>query len=120
MSFRKILVEPAKSSLSACKKCKKKLEKGELRIQVVDDREFYNYIANNGGISAFSGEGLSRGYLEVEDKCISIKKYYVHLKCYKPLQPHPFEMSSFSLQRVNSASREIFIEWLNQKKAPFK
>lgn len=36
--YRKTEVEPAKSSQSKCKKCKKTIEKGDLRAKMVDDR----------------------------------------------------------------------------------
>lgn len=36
--YRKVLVEPAKSSKSTCFNCKRVIEKGALRMQVADDR----------------------------------------------------------------------------------
>lgn len=66
MSYHRILVEPAKSSKSKCKTCGLPIGQDELRVQVVDDRAFKDYIRQHGGRQAFSGEGMSRGYIEAE------------------------------------------------------
>ena len=73
MSYHKILVEPAKTSRGKCKKCKRTIEKDHLKIQVVDDRKFNDYIERNGGRSVFHGQGMSRGgYIEAPEGTISI------------------------------------------------
>lgn len=72
MSYYKILAEPAKTSRGRCKSCKGIIQQDTIRVQVVDDRKFNDYIRKNGGRSAFSGEGMSRGYIEAEEGVISI------------------------------------------------
>ena len=51
-----------------------------------DDREFKECLKKYGG---YGSEGASRGYLEIFDgtsmRVVSIKKYYVHQRCYKPI-----------------------------------
>lgn len=85
--YKKVEIEVAPTSKSTCKQCSQTIEQGELRAKVVDDREFKAYLKRNPG--AREGEGFSRGYFETPDGCISIQKYNVHLKCYKPIYPHP-------------------------------
>lgn len=85
--YRKTEVEPAKSNKSKCNKCHKTIEKGELRAKMVDDREFREYLRRHP--DSRGCEGYSRGYFEDGARVISIKKYFVHLKCYKPIHPHP-------------------------------
>jgi len=63
MSFYRILVEPAKSSKGKCKTCGLDIAKDAIRVHVRDDREFQNYIKNNGGFKNYTGEGLHRGYI---------------------------------------------------------
>ena len=46
--YRPVEVEPAKSNKSCCKKCKKGISKDDLRVHVIDDREFQNYIKKHG------------------------------------------------------------------------
>lgn len=60
MSYRKIFIEPAKSGKSSCKKCGKVIEEGNLRLKVVDARDFNAAIRKYGG----GHEGASRGYVE--------------------------------------------------------
>ena len=52
-SYHKILVEPAKTSRGNCKKCKAKIEKDHLRIQIFDDRKFNEFLERNGKDSIF-------------------------------------------------------------------
>lgn len=84
---KQVEVESAKSSKSTCKKCNKVIAMGELRAKMVDDRAFKDYLKKNP--DARGCEGYSRGYFETERGVISIKKYFVHLRCYKPFKPHP-------------------------------
>jgi hypothetical protein len=52
-----------------------------------------------------SGEGLSRGYFEFagpKGEHISIEKYFVHMECYQPLEPHPFERQYFDPHNFKS------------------
>lgn len=46
--FYKILIEPAKSSRSQCKKCLESIENNSLRVKVVDARAFNAYIKKLG------------------------------------------------------------------------
>lgn len=58
--IRQVQVEPAKSSKSKCKNCRRMIEKGELRAKMVDDRAFRDYARRHPG--SREGEGYSRGY----------------------------------------------------------
>ena len=116
---RQVLVESAKTGRSKCKKCNKMIAKGQLRVKVIDDREFQNYLRRNP--DARHCEGFSRGYFETEKGCcISIKKYFVHLGCYKPIYPHPMELKYFKLSGVSRADRELFNTWLGGDAVPVK
>lgn len=95
MSYHKILAEPAKTSRGKCKRCKATIPQDTIRIQIVDDRKFNDYIKKNGGRSVFQGEGMYRGYIEAPEGTISIEKYFVHLNCYRPIHPHPFTKEWF-------------------------
>lgn len=55
MSYHKILAEPAKTSRGKCKRCKATIPQDTIRIQIVDDRKFNDYIKKNGGRSVFQG-----------------------------------------------------------------
>lgn len=101
--YRKTEVEPAKSNKSKCKKCKKVIEKGELRAKVVDDRAFREYLRKHP--DARGCEGYSRGYFEDMGGVISIQKYFVHLRCYKPIHPHPKEADYFKLTKATGADK---------------
>lgn len=63
MQYYKILIEPAKSNKSVCRKCKKGIEANSLRAKIVDARKF-NAVIRKYGRQNISGEGLSRGYFE--------------------------------------------------------
>ena len=86
--IRQVVVEPAKSGRSKCNKCKKMIASGNLRAKMVDDRDFRAYLRKYPEVRGC--EGYSRGYFETEKGIISIKKFYVHLDCYKPIEPHPY------------------------------
>jgi hypothetical protein len=59
---------------------------------------------------------MSRGgYIETENGTISIKRYFVHLDCYTPISPHPYERERFNLQNFKAEHREAFNAWLEQR-----
>lgn len=86
---------------------------GELRAKMVDDRAFKDYLKKNP--DARGCEGYSRGYFETERGVISIKKYFVHLRCYKPFKPHPMSAQYFRLTGAKKAEKDKFNEWLASK-----
>lgn len=108
---RQTEIEAAKSNQSKCNTCKKNIEKGELRAKVVDDREFKEYVRNNPDCK--EGEGYFRGYFETQNGCISIHKYFVHLKCYQPITPHPKEAKYFKLMKMKAPEKEAFKKWID-------
>ena len=112
------MIEPAKSSRGLCTNCKRFIDKDTLRLQVADDREFRAYVMSHGGFSVFHGEGMSRGgYIETEDGVISIKRYWVHLNCYRPIKLHPWTADQFRLQNCKTSHRAVFNAWLEGKNA---
>lgn len=70
---------------------------------MVDDREFRDYLRRYP--DARGCEGYSRGYFETGEKVISILKYFVHLRCYKPIYPHPMEEGYFKLVGAKAADK---------------
>lgn len=115
MSSYKILAEPAKTSRGRCKACKGIIQQDTIRVQVVDDREFNAYIRRNGGRSAFQGEGMYRGYIEAEKGCISIQKYFVHLNCYRPIKPHPYQKEFFRCEHFSARHKADFDHWIQER-----
>lgn len=84
---------------------------------MVDGREFYAALRRDGG----GHEGVSRGYIESPDGCISIKKYYVHLNCYRPIKKHPYTKEWFDTKKCTSASHKVAFEvWLKSKQGSVK
>lgn len=58
--------------------CGKIIDKGKLRVEVVDDLEFEAC----GGLERCS----SAPYFELSTGTVSVKKYWVHLQCYDPFE----------------------------------
>jgi hypothetical protein len=40
----------------------------------------------------------------------------VHLACYTPISPHPFDLERFRLENCQARHKAAFTEWLDQKK----
>lgn len=112
--MRKIIVEPAKSGKSTCKNCHKGIDDGTLRVHIFDGREFYAALRRDGG----GHEGVSRGYIEgYEGRVVSIKKYYVHLNCYRPIgRKHPYTAEYFDTKKcTKQPHKQAFDAWLKSK-----
>ena len=82
---------------------------------MVDDLEFNHYVETHGGWSVFHGEGMSRGgYIEAPGRVVSIKRYWVHMKCYKPIHDHPIAKEHFKF--VGKPKEKVtFNQWFDSK-----